>query len=260
MTINVLMLAALGGRLQSQSPAPTSVFAVASIKPTDPAFTGHAFRAPHDNDSVNIRGWTLREVIRFSFSSGIFGSIMPAELVAGGPTWLDEDRFDISAKAQGRPSQDDRRQMLRALLVERFKLALHYEPKETSVYLLVLGKNGPKMKQRRPDDGGEPYMIRDRGNTNFICRNTSMVQLANFLASTSLGRPVVDRTDLAGTFDFELGWGQDPSRLSVQESTGHESELPTMFDAIQGIGLKLQAAKAAVDFLMIDHVEKPSGN
>jgi hypothetical protein len=77
-----LLLAALGPQLQSQSTAPASVFAVASIKPTDPAFTGHTFRAPRDNDSVTIRGWTLRELIRFAFSSGVFGSIMPAELVS----------------------------------------------------------------------------------------------------------------------------------------------------------------------------------
>jgi uncharacterized protein (TIGR03435 family) len=181
------------------------VFAVASIKPTDPSFTGKTIRVSRDNNSVTIRGWTLKELIRYSFSNGGYGSIMPQELVVGRPKWLDDDRYDITARAEGKPSQEERVQMLKALLGETCKLAYHYEPKETAVYLLVVGKSGPKMKERKPDDGGEPFMIsripagsrprRDRKRPADHVRRTSGHRLKLQPAKAPVAFLIIDRIE-----------------------------------------------------------------
>ena len=100
-------------------------------------------------------------------------------------------------------------------------------------------------------------MIRDRGNSHFICRDTSMARLAAFLTTTALGRPVVDRTGIEGTFDFELNWGQEGN---LEEARDGQNSVPDLLSAVQSVGLKLQSARAPVDFLVIDRVERPSGN
>jgi uncharacterized protein (TIGR03435 family) len=157
--------------------------------------------------------------------------------------------------------------MLQALLVERFQLRFHRETRQTPVYALVAGKNGPRMKERKPDDGGAPFSLPIIG-LHMPARNVSMTQFADILQTiiplTDPDRqdlPVLDQTGLSATFDFDLTWSGDPSLSGERGATGDPPNAPDLFTAIEEqLGLKLEAKKAPVSILVIDSVDKPSAN
>lgn len=207
-------------------------FEVASVKPNDSG-TGHS-DVDVDGNLLRMKNVTLKACIVWAFR------LSDAEVY--GPSWLDSERFDITAKTEfGKPQPS----MLQAVLAERFKLATHLETKELTVYELVVAKNGPKLKKADP---GEDDMTSRRGQLK--ATRVSMRALARFLAGPNrLSRPVVDKTGLDGVFDFTLQWTTDP-------------EGPSIFAALQEqLGLKLEAKKGPVEVLVVDHAEKvPTDN
>jgi uncharacterized protein (TIGR03435 family) len=251
--IAVLLLAFLSSAQSTPS------FEVASLKPTDPSYSGRTIRAPRDGNTLIIRGLSPGELIRLAFGPG-GGVSMPPDLMIGGPKWIEDGRYDLDAKASGVTNQQDRLEMLKTLMVERCRLAFHYEVRQTSVYVLTVGKGGVKMKARSPGDGGEPFTIRDKGDLHFLCRDTSINTLAQFLSSQVLNRPVLERTGLPGNFDFELAWNPDETQFGGAIHRRPDSALPDLVTAIRGLGLRLESAKAPVQHLVIDHLEKPSAN
>jgi uncharacterized protein (TIGR03435 family) len=241
------------------APARPAAFEVASIKPTPPTVLGKRIAAP--GNRLILDGLSLKELIRLAYGPG-GGSSLPPDLVGGGPNWIDDVRYDVEARAEGNATQQQRLEMLRTLLAERFKLRFHYESKETAAYVLAVGKNGLKLKERKPGDDGEPFTIRDMGSLHFVCRDISMARLAMFLESSVLARPVAEKTGLSGTFDFDLSWRPDDSQFGGRFARAKEAEsdLPDLFTALRQLGLRLDAVKAPVQFLRIDHAEKPSEN
>lgn len=251
--IAVLILAFLGRAQSALS------FEVASLKPTEPSYSGRTIRAPRDGNSLFIRGLSPGELIRLAFGPG-GGVSLPPDLMIGGPRWIEDGRYDVDAKASGVTSQQQRLEMLKTLLVERCRLEFHYETRQASVYLLTVGKSGVRMKARSPGDGGEPFTIRDTGDLHFLFRDTSVNRLSQLLASQVLNRPVLDRTGLSGTFDFELAWNPDETQFGGAIHGRPDSDLPDLLTAIRGLGLRLESAKEPVQHLVIDHLEKPSAN
>jgi uncharacterized protein (TIGR03435 family) len=173
--------------------------------------------------------------------------------LSGGPGWVYAERYDIDAKAEDNPSRDQMRMMIQSLLKERFKLNLRRENKELSVYVLALGKGGIKFGKAadRPSSGFEvdPGRIAGYGVT--------MAELADQL-SRMMDRPVVDNTGVEGRFDLVL-------RYRSVDTTGNgpspDSSAPDVLTAIgEQLGLRLEAAKAPVEVLVIDHAEKPDAN
>jgi uncharacterized protein (TIGR03435 family) len=148
--------------------------------------------------------------------------------------------------------------MLRRLLEERFKLKLHHESKTMPVYFLVIGKNGPKLTKlddRTPVPLDMYYNISlsptPSGATEFRARG-SIGLLCDFLTRIA-GRPVLDRTEIPGAYDLRL--------LCAIEGFPGEDSSPSVFAAIQSqMGLKLEAAAAAIDVTVVDHAEQPSAN
>jgi uncharacterized protein (TIGR03435 family) len=250
------------GVLPSQAQSPVSAapaagplaFEVASIKLTPPEVRGSRAFAPSGGNSLSLQGMSLRELIQLAYT-------LPADLVSGGPGWVDGARYDVEGRAEGKASQQQRLQMLKTLLAQRFKLTFHYESKETSNYVLTAGKNSSKMRERKPGDGGEPSEIRDTGSLHYVCRDTSMPWFARYLERV-LSRPVADKTGLSGTYDFELSWKPDDSQFKGRfvGSKEAQSDLPDLFTALKDIGLRLEAVKSLTQFLRIDHAEKPSEN
>jgi uncharacterized protein (TIGR03435 family) len=179
-------------------------FEVASIKPTASSVRGKRIAAT--GNRLVLEGLSLKDLIRLAYGPG-GGSSLPPDLVAGGPNWIDDVHYDVEARAEGNASPQQRLEMLRTLLAQRFKLSFHYESKETAAYILAVGKNGPKLKERKQDNGGEAFTIRDMGSLHFVCRDISMTRFAAFLESSVLARPVADRTGLFGTFDFDRAGG-----------------------------------------------------
>jgi len=249
------------------NPSARAEFEVASIKPTDPSFVGTRVQMLADDNRVTIRGITLKGLIELAYNPG-FGLLHPS-LVTGGPRWYDRDRYDVVAKPEGSriPSQEERKQMLQALLLERFKLEFHRESKEITAFALVVGKNGPRMKESKPGGSGGAPSIEAKG-LKIIGRSASMTELAAILQpmmprvdSTHADFPVIDRTGLTGRFDFDLEFALDETQADGRASTQLSSNKPDLFTAIQEqLGLKLGLAKAPIEALVIDHAEMPSAN
>ena len=183
--------------------------------------------------------------------------------VVGAPAWIDSERFMIEAKPPAssklssfRPSNpeaplvEEQRQMLLALLMDRFQLKFHRESKEGVVYLLT---KGPKEVTFEPPKHPEYRMFfagLGGGNGTVSGGNATMEFIASQL-SQSIGGPVLDRTGLTGPFDFALEHVYDPE----------EHDLVTISQrTVSALGLKLERSRGPVETIVIDHLEKPSAN
>lgn len=172
-----------------------------------------------------------------------------------GPDWLDTQLFDITARVEGNHGREEIMLMLQTLMADRFKLELHREEKELPVYALLVGKNGPKF--RRSDGDGDFSMGPASGGIGF--QKISMTDFASQFLSRlpPIGRPVLDKTGLEGRYDFTLalasaqGAGADGIKRSA-----FEEGFSLFAYALDQIGLRLEAQRALVEMLVVDHVEK----
>ena len=263
-------------------------FDVATIHPSNDrpggalVFSGNSYQA---------RNMTMRFVIRSAYD--LWGG--REEMVLGGPKWLDTDGYYITAKLDAavadklkKLSPDQRKltqdSMVRALLADRFKLAIHREAKEFSVYALTIAKAGLKLHEATPGDtyehafqggparAGEIMDIigtEPAGNTMTIYGfGVSMSALAHDLG-TKAGQIVQDKTGLTGNYDFTLKYWlklirTGPDGTPDPQSAAAASEPaggPSLFTAIQQqLGLKLDSTKGPLQIVVIDHIEKPSEN
>jgi uncharacterized protein (TIGR03435 family) len=175
-----------------------------------------------------------------------------------GPDWLKVERYDIDARTGGLASEEQIRNMLRAPIADRFKLALHRELKELPVFALFVGKNGPRL--RASEEAGQKSMEPAAGGLAFT--NTTMVELADFLSGiSSLGRPVLEMTGLMGRFDFLFRLTSLKGNVVAEDTKRLERDLvqgePSLFmDALDDLGLKLDSQRAAIDVLVVDRAEK----
>ena len=242
------------------APAPLT-FEVASVKPSASDVPGFFFQ-PQPGGNLRITGGTLKNLIAFAYNAREFA-------ISGGPGWVNSDRFDIDARAahssppENSPAPQQMQERLKSLLAERFQLAIHTESKEENVYALIVGKNGPKLHEAKPESNP---MIRKRG-TSIIGEGVGMQMLVINLAN-SLDRPVLDKTSLTGRYDFKLEWILDARNSSSpivvtsgEAPTAPEPDGPSLFAALQEqLGLRLEPQKAPVETLVIDHVARPSEN
>ena len=241
-------------------------FEVASVKRMDRGII-HNSMGP---GTVTLKGDPLKIVLMEAFKVKTYQII--------GPSWLDEDCFEIVAKMPEGATSDQIPAMLQALLVERFKLAAHKEDRPGPAYALVVEKSGPKFQEastnfRRmgPSSG---LMFFRAGTARGFKGSMTMATLAKFLAN-SLDRPVHDFTGLTGTYDIDLSWAPDPTidrpspfwEATRAASADAGIDLPaaptaTVFNAIRdSLGLRLEPRKEPVEMLVIDHVERiPSEN
>jgi len=219
-------------------------FETASIKPTPPGATRSVYRITPG--LLTVENYALAEIIRRAYGVHTYQ-------LSGGPSWITDARFNITAKTSGAVDPA----MLKALLEDRFKLKVHRESKEGTVFLLTVTKGGAKLNPpAHPDQRpGVAALADELPGTKipvekFQGYNASMAVLASNLESV-VERPVIDRTGIAGQFDFEFSFGPDDSR---------NDGAPSIFSAIHKLGLKLESGKGPIDTLVIDHAEKPSEN
>jgi uncharacterized protein (TIGR03435 family) len=219
-------------------------FEVASIKPTGTKDGSLTFSYPAGG-RFSCRNLNVRFLLRIAYD------VQDYQIV-GGPGWIASEGFDIEARpAAGDGSRDQVREMLRALLADRFQLALHRETRQLPIYALVVGKSGPKLPvadSSASSDGSQKM-------GQLTTRKMSMASLASLL-TFDLKRPVRDETRLAGEFAFTLDWTP-----GLGESDSGVGSKPSLFAAVQEqLGLKLESKKGPVGVLVIDRVERPSGN
>ena len=277
-TVAVFLILSGGAIAQVAQPDAKPQFEVASIKPAAPDARGTSVR-PIGN-GVSIGNMTLKEMIVLAYR------IQPFQ-VSGGPAWLDSVHYDITAKSENAPKLDEIPRMIQALLADRFRLALHHESKELPIYAIVLGRKdgklGPNLVESKegsctpvdptkpppPPKPGEPPLLGCGGMMTGLDRLRAVGMRIAGLESLSslLGRTVVDKTGLAGTYDMNAEWTLDDNQLAnvtppgAPRPTPPDNAGPSIFTAFQEqLGLKLESQKGPVDILVIDRAEKPSEN
>src|SRR5262245_61173023 len=234
-------------------------FEVATIKPANPETRGQSILVGRGGSNLfTTTNTTLNDLITFAYGIHV-------RQIVGGPSWLESEKFDITAKpeAPGIPNVTQLTTMVKKLLAERFGLAFHSEKRELSAYVITLGKNGPKLTKN--ETGGILPGFGGRGPGSVVIRNSTMGEFAGFLQGRILDRPVVDQTGLSGKFDFQLDWRPDLTQLppgaNPPQLPPEVEARPDLFTAIQEqAGLKLEPARTPVEVYVIDKVQKPSEN
>lgn len=246
-------------------------FEVASVKPNNTGSPAGQTNVPLGPGNVytptggylSVVNYPAAALIAFAYKiTGDQEQYLRAHL----PDWVLTERFDVEARAAGNPTKDEMRMMVRALLADRFKLAMHYETRQTPVFAMVLskpGKAGPRLRQHPedfpcitaatpqlppPEDGfpslcsGLVPMPHGPGRiAKFGASNVTMTFIANQLSIMGqLGRPVQDQTGLSGNFDFTL-----EMVAGANESADSRSGA-TAWAYVQGGGGRTARAQACV--------------
>ena len=282
--------------IQAQSTTATvPKFEVASIKPC--GSSSGPKRSPHDNSSreeLRLPCQPLIRVIRrayVNFENDHFNPLASIP-VSGGPAWINSTGYEVDAKAEGPQSKGAMNgPMLRALLEERFRLKIHREIREVPVYALIVARGGPKLQPSKegnctpfdadnpgppPEEIGKPSLCGMSALTNggFDVPGATMANLSRTL-SDFLDRNVIDKTGITGTFDIHLNLSAVD--LGIPVAGANDSMIPAppppgealavadrvasrIRDELPKLGLKLEPMKGPGEFLVIDHVEKPSEN
>ena len=219
-------------------------FDAASIKPSNAGPGSSGINT--NNGYLSAYNVTLKRCI-----AGAYG--ITEDQVIGGPKWVSENRYDITARGSGGNTEE----MLKALLTERFRLVMHPGSETRSGYALTVAKGGIKAAVSAIPPGGPSTTNSSR--TRIEAKLCSMPVLARKLAAV-LGQPVVDETEDARSFDFLLQWV--PDEVMSKGSAGSDAASgPSLFTAVQEqLGLKLESRKLPVDVMVIDRAEFPSEN
>jgi uncharacterized protein (TIGR03435 family) len=239
--------------------SPSTVSYVAAVKPNN-AVDARTLSEYSPSGFLNATAITVSTLLRTAYRVQDFQ-------ITGAPGWLATKRYDISARADGTPPPSQQL-LLQALLEDRFRLTVHNETRESDVFTLVLAKTDGRLGSQlmKSDFDCDTYLATPRSPAelarngircayrsnagSFSGKAIQMTQLATVLAYF-MGRPVTDKTGLAGRFDVELTWMPDSA-----DSSG-----PSLTTAIQEqLGLKLVSEKGPVNMLIVDHVEEPSAN
>jgi len=299
--------------------AQTLAFEVASVKPAGPldpvAMQAGKMRIGMKIDGalVDIESFSLTDLIRIAYEV--------KDYQISGPDWLGStmsaQRFNVHATIPEGATKEQVPQMLQALLAERFKLVIHRETKDHSVYALVVAKGGPKMKEAEPDPAaptepesppepkkGETVMGQGSGQVRIsgsmengkgvTVKGGPMGQMRMTMANgimhmeaarmnmaalvetvtRFLDRPVVDMTELKGNYQVTLDLSMDDLKNAAKAAgvgammgpAGEGSKAPadsasdpagsSIFMSMQRMGLKLEARKAPLPIIVIDHLEK----
>jgi uncharacterized protein (TIGR03435 family) len=280
----VIVTSAIGvcpAQAQSSAVTPPS-FEVAWIKPHDPKSEGH-------RDNFARGRYTGRNVSVKTLIERAYG-ISDYQLF-GAPSWVNSETFDIDAKVEDSaipelqkltPAERTERIKIifQAMLADRFKLKIAHETKELPIYALVIAKNGPKLSPTKltvldPDGAASDGQKVNRGSdvisngSDFIAvaNGVALAQLAEILAREPElgGRVVRDQTGLSQEYDFTLRWTREnlsaPRGTETDTVAPPNSSGPSLFAALpQQLGLRLEPKKGPVDTIVIQDVERPSGN
>lgn len=256
-------------------------FEVASIKPAGDQ--GSMMMSLRPNGLSGTA--SLKQLMQDAFAAQPFQ-------ISGGPEWINSERYEIEAKAAGAPSRDQFPLMLQSLLEERFQLKIHREQREVPVFDLLIAKGGLKLQPPKragckdsgdrqhepaggrmapPASGPEPATgcggvgVRlQPGGARMFGETIGMPEFVRMLSGV-LGRTVVDRSGFTGLFDVRLDFLPDDSTPTLPppppDVAASNSMSPTILSALPAqLGLRLEAAKGAVEVIVIDRVQRPSAN
>ena len=286
--IGPVLTGVLSGPRLSAQPSSTPIvatpsgakFEVASIKPAPLTSAGPPAHAgiKIDGARVDIGYWSIRQLILRAYG-------LPSYQLSG-PGWMNDLRFDVTAKFPEGATRDQLPEMLQWLLADRFGLAAHAETKELPGFALVVGKGRPRMKPAEPDpnaatEPASPNRIERAGRTldrlwsndgdalgvsswkvmpsvlHAEFKRMPMEGLAQLLADR-LGGPVINMTGLEGEYQMTLDLPLPGVSAVAPEPAGELAPDPlgVVFSTIERLGLKLEHRKAPIAVLVVDHVER----
>jgi uncharacterized protein (TIGR03435 family) len=260
---------------QTQQPLTHLDVEVASIRP-HPSADNRAYVQASKGRLV-ITNFSAKQLILFAYD-------VPNNQVLGVQAWMDSNHFDIQATTEKNATVKQLEgSMLQGLLEDRFQLKVHRETMARPVFELTVEKDGVKMQRSeegsctrysidlppplsapsapRPVYCDFPRLAGDGRNWILDGKGVTVGKLATTLSRSGLDRPVIDRTGLTGGFDLHLKWTADVPESAPESGTVAEATGLSIFTALkEQLGLKLESAKAPVEILVIDHIEKPSEN
>jgi uncharacterized protein (TIGR03435 family) len=251
------------------TPAQAPSFDVATIKP----HPGMVYIKSLLNRPDGFAGTvSLSLLVQYAYG------LVTEDRISGVPDWAKDQWFDIQAKIGASdmaemqklgPAESNARraQMMQTLLADRFKLKAHSSTKQVPAYELIVAKGGSKLIDAATDpnpplgkgqDGKPSTGIHFLKDTS-VWQAYSMKSLAGFLSQpvARVGRPVLDKTGLPGTYDFTINWSVYSAGQAVAAG-GSPDDAPSIADALKDVGLRLQPATGPIDIIVIDHAEKPS--
>jgi|HubBroStandDraft_1064217.scaffolds.fasta_scaffold10478_7 bla regulator protein BlaR1 len=240
--VTLLACCALLAQPQDTRPA----YEVATIKPNNSG--NGSSRTNGSKGQIVFINQTLKRLIERAY--------MAKPFQVTGPGWMKDVSFDIAAKYPPDTNKDDRPIMLRTLLEDRFKLAVHHETKDMPGYALVVAKGGFKLKPVA--SSGSSGASRNGGRVQTLtAKKSSMADLADDIAR-NLGEMVVDKTGIDGVYDFELRFTTDDLSYNATDA----DSVPSLFTALKDVmGLRLRPEKVPVDIIVVDHVDRvPADN
>lgn len=256
------------------SSAQQKEFEVVSIRQNIDQQRGGPINLSPGPDGFRVQRQPLMNVLMTAYTPKEGGLFL--NRIDGMPDWLRNERYDIVARISDtdRTAWNDPKnqpamlqQMLQSMLADRFKLTVHRETKEKPVYELLVTRGSSKLQETKPDEPGPAGATLPGGGVMgpgadgaTHMHNFSMGLLAALLTSKS-DRPVLDKTGLTGRYTFDIREPQQmaaPSAVSTGES--EEERRPAISDALKSIGLELRPAKEPIEFLIIDHIERPTPN
>ena len=217
-------------------------FEVADVRVSPPGATESGGDLP---DGIEFRATTLLQLITMAYS-------VPADRVAGGPSWLDTDRFDILAKASGPVRRQALRSMLQSLLVERFALAVTQAEKPVPAYVLSVGRLGV-LKESVSTAASECNLANEDNVRTLACRNSTIGELIERLpeiAPALFTLPIVDRTGLTGGYDFTFQYAPR------SQTSGAASDLAFFHSIEKQTGLRVKQETAPVPVLSVEGVNR----
>jgi len=236
----IVLFVAAAAWPQAQTSRPA--YEVASIKVNTGGTNGSSSNGTRGQ--VVFDNQTLHRLVERAYG------VKPFEVF--GPDWIANVRFDITAKYPAEMKNEDRPAMLRTLLEDRLKLAVHRETRELPGYALVAAKSGFKLKPVESNADGGTDSKTDHNVVTLTGKSSSMGELADWLARR-LGVVVVDKTGAPGVYDYNLSYPLDEQTSSAKDPDGL---MALISDALSPLGLRLQAQKVPVEVVLVDHAER----
>jgi len=246
--------------LRSQTPAADrAAFEVASVRLyQDDGVGPRNAHSRYSPQGVDFGARTVGFLIGEAYGVPV-GRIVPAQTKAQDEVlgYLRQG-YDIVARADHTASKDELRLMLQSLLTDRFQLKLHRETMTRPVYKLVVARGGSKLQA--PEEGGE--LVMSGSPEGFVFRNAEVYRLTGYLSSY-LDRMVVDETGLKGLYNYAVKLPEDLRQSQSGKPDGRSPDSPAagrFADVLKPLGLQLIGGMAPVEYLVVDHVERPSEN
>jgi uncharacterized protein (TIGR03435 family) len=217
-------------------------FEVASIHPSAPGSTARDGRFYFQNERLIIKAATVGDILDFVNGFQLFR-------VTGGPPWMRTDRYDVEAESDHELAPAEQKEAILSLLAGRFKLASHWEKREVPGFAL----HAPKaLTEVTPAPPGEHYAIGMNEKQDVVFTAVAMSSVTNYLSQMLRG-PVVDETDLKGSYNFVLA-------LSHIEPQPAQSFGDRIREAAEAVGFRVENRQIPMDVTVVDACERPSEN